>query len=89
MYFNDTAVVLLKFLAIDAYEISNASEFGTPPEAHTHGAQDKDFYEQYSYYRSQDTWVIWDTEANVINGYLENRGLRLIDYADCFRGWWL
>jgi class 3 adenylate cyclase len=84
VFWEDAAIILLKSLAIDSYELSKASEFADRPSPKTHGAGQKSFAEQYAYYQSQDTWVRWDAESNVINADVDNRGLKLVDYSECF-----
>src|ERR1051326_2125613 len=84
VFWEDAAVVLLKSLAIDSYELTKVSEFADPPGRKTHGAGQKSFAEQYAYYQSQDTWLRWDAESNVINADVDHRGLKLVDYSYCF-----
>lgn len=84
-YWDSSAIVLLRMLANDSYEISKSSEFDEKRMGHyAEGTGIKSFEEQYDYYNSQNTWVRRDAKSLVISGSLAAEGLELADYSECF-----
>jgi class 3 adenylate cyclase len=82
-FWEDAAIILLRFLSRDSYELSKVSEFGDAPHTYTWNARTKTFDEQYEYYAAQDTWLRADAEAHTVNAPYDER-LDLARYSECF-----
>jgi class 3 adenylate cyclase len=82
IFWENAAVLLLRFLAQDAYEISNAAKFDRAPHKMTKTG--KTIAEQYKYYSDQDKWVTHDAEAHIINGPFDWADFSLFRYKECF-----
>ncbi len=84
-FWEDAAIILLRFLAHDSYALSRVGEFGDQPITFTKGAGHNTLDEQYEYYASQDVWVRGDAEAHIVSGPF-NEGFDLARYSECFEG---
>jgi len=85
-YWDEVIIILLKLLAEDSYELSKATEFDDAPRTITEGAGKMSFEEQYTFYKSQNMQVRFLAKHNIVNGFVDDDGLELDQFSNCFEG---